>query len=77
MISVQVRMHGNLRRLLPQGVGSMRIELDDGTCIGELVTRLHADHEVGVAAIGKQAVALSMVLEDGVAVDFYPHLEGG
>jgi len=77
MISVEVRMHGNLRRFLPQGVGSIRLEVPDGTRIGELVERLRADNEVGVAAIGNRAVALSAALEDGVSIDFYPHLEGG
>lgn len=77
MISVEVRVHGNLRRFLPQGVGSVRLELPDGTRIDELVERLRAVDEVGVAAIGNRAVALSAALEDGVSVDLYPHLEGG
>ncbi len=77
MISVQVRMHGNLRRFLPNGVGSIRLEVPDGTRIGELVERLRAVNEVGVAAIGNQAVALSAPLEDGASIDFFPHLEGG
>lgn len=77
MISVEVRMHGNLRRFLPQGVGSIRLELPDGTRISELVERLRAVDEIGVAAIGSRAVALSAALEDGVSIDFYPHLEGG
>ena len=67
----------DFRRFLPNGVGSIRLEVPDGTRIGELVERLRAVNEVGVAAIGNQAVALSAPLEDGGSIDFFPHLEGG
>jgi hypothetical protein len=77
LITVEVRLHGNLRRFSPQGVGAMRMALAEGARIEEVVERLHADHQVGVAAIGGRAVAVSAVLEDGMAVDLYPHLDGG
>lgn len=77
MIHVDVNMHGNLRRFLPDGVGSVRLALPDGTSVGEVVERLRGEHDIWVASIGDEVVPLSAQLRDGVALDFYPHLEGG
>lgn len=77
MIRVEVHMHGNLRRFLPAGVASMRLELADGTQVGEVARQLQAQHEVWVASIGDTVVSLAAPLPDGALLDFYPHLEGG
>lgn len=77
MIQVEVRMHGNLRRFLPGGVASMRLELAAGTRVGEVARQLQAQHEVWVASIGDTVVSLSAPLVDGALLDFYPHIEGG
>jgi molybdopterin converting factor small subunit len=77
MIHVELHMHGNLRRLLPQGVGSVHLELADGAVVRDLIGQLGAQDEVWIAAIGNQAVPLETRLVDGVSVDFFPHLEGG
>ena len=77
MIQVEVRMHGNLRRFLPGGVASMRLELADGTRVGEVARKLQAEHEVWVASIGDTAVSLATPLVDGASLDFFPHIEGG
>ena len=77
MIRIEVNMHGNLRRFLPDGAASMQMALPDGTSVGEVVERLRGQHDIWVAAIGDEVVPLSALLRDGVALDFYPHLEGG
>lgn len=77
MIRIEVHMHGNLRRFLPGGVASMQLEFPDGTKVGEVIERLHGQHDVWVASIGDEVVPLSARLDDGVALDFFPHLEGG
>lgn len=77
MIRIEVNMHGNLRRFLPEGVSSMQLELPDGTQVGEVILRLSAQHDIWVASIGDEVVPLSAQLSDGVSLDFFPHLEGG
>jgi len=77
MIHIEVNMHGNLRRFLPDGVSSMQLSLPDDTNIGQVIERLRAQHDIWVASIDNEAVSLSTRLRDGVSVDFFPHLEGG
>lgn len=77
MIHVEVHMHGNLRRFLPEGVGSVHLELAEGALVGDVIERLGAQHEIWVASIDNEAVPLAARLVDGVALDFFPHLTGG
>ena len=77
MIRIEVTMHGNLRRFLPGGVASMHLEVREGTTVAEVIERLKGQHDIWVASIGDEAVPLSTRLQDGAALDFFPHLEGG
>lgn len=77
MIRIEVHMHGNLRRFLPEGVASMQLEFPDGTKVGEVIERLQGEHDIWVASIGDEVVPLSAQLSDGVSLDLFPHLEGG
>ena len=77
MIRIEVTMHGNLRRFLPGGVASIHLDLREGTTVAEVIERLKGQHDIWVASIADEAVALSTPLYDGVALDFFPHLEGG
>ena len=77
MITVEVHMHGNLRRFLPEGVATTRLELADGALVKDVIQRLGAGHEIWVASIGNEAVPLATRLVDGTALDFFPHIEGG
>ena len=77
MIRIAVTMHGNLRRFLPGGVASTHLELPEGTTVAEVIERLQGQHDIWVASIGDEAVPLSTRLHEGVALDFFPHLEGG
>lgn len=77
MIHVDVNMHGELRRFLPDGAASLRLTLPDETRVADLLERLQAQHDVWLAAIDNVAVPLSARLNDGAAIDFFPHMEGG
>ena len=45
--------------------------------VAEAIETLQGQHDIWVASIGDEAVPLSTRLEDGMALDFFPHLEGG
>ena len=77
MITVEVRVHGNLRRFLPQGESRRNIELPDSARVNDLIHLLGATHEVGVIAIAGQAVTPRASLSEGTVIDLYPHIEGG
>lgn len=74
---INLNVHGNLRRFLPQGTDQINLELPEGASGLDLISLIGAEHEVGVIAIGRQAVSPRMQLIEGVTVDLYPHLEGG
>ncbi|MDA9459564.1 hypothetical protein XI00_35895 [Bradyrhizobium sp. CCBAU 21359] len=77
MIRVEVNMHGNLRRFLPGGVGSIQLDLPEGAKVLNVIGALSAEHEVWLASIGDIVVPLSAEVEDGAELNFYPYLEGG
>ncbi len=77
MITVEVHMHGNLRRFLPEGVASMTMEFPDGTRVADVAGRLQAQEEVWVASIDQDVVPMSAELRDGACLDLFPMLEGG
>ena len=56
MIRVEVHMHGNLRRFLPDGVSSVELDLPDGTRVCDVIERLRADDEIWLASIGEDVV---------------------
>jgi molybdopterin converting factor small subunit len=56
---------------------SLRLALPDETRVADLLERLQAQHDVWLAAIDNVAVPLSARLNDGAAIDFFPHMEGG
>ncbi|WP_213290488.1 MoaD/ThiS family protein [Bradyrhizobium sp. sGM-13] len=77
MIRVEINMHGNLRRFLPDGIGSIQLDLPDGTTVLNVIDSLSAEHEVWLASIGDVVVPLSAEVEDGAELNFFPYLEGG
>jgi hypothetical protein len=77
VIRVEVNMHGNLRRFLPDGVSSIQLDLPEGTTVLKVIDRLQAEHEVWLASIGDMVVPLSAQLSDGAELNFFPFLEGG
>jgi sulfur carrier protein ThiS len=77
MITVEIHMHGNLRRFLPHGAASMRMDVREGTRVVDLAESLKAKQDVWVASINKVVVPMSAPLADGACLDFFPILEGG
>ena len=77
MIRVEVHMHGNLRRFLPDGVSCMELDLPDGTRICDVIERLRAEDEIWLASIGEDVVPVSAQLIDKASLNLFPILEGG
>jgi sulfur carrier protein ThiS len=77
MIKVEIHMHGNLRRFLPDGVASMTIDVPAGTRVADLAESLKARQDVWVASINKVVVPMSAPLTEGACLDLFPILEGG
>jgi len=77
MITVEVHMHGNLRRFLPDRVASMTMDIPEGTRVADLAESLKAQEDVWVASIDKVVVPMSAPLTDGACLDLFPILEGG
>ena len=76
-MNIQVNMHGNLRRFLPEGASSICLQAIEGTTVRELAEHFDAQDEIWLSAIGKRVVPLSMTLTEDAAVDFFSILEGG
>jgi hypothetical protein len=77
MIRVEVYMHGNLRRFLPDGVSSVELDLPDGTRVCDVIESLRADDEIWLASIGEDVVPVSAKLSDRASLNLFPILEGG
>ncbi len=77
MITVELHMHGNLRRFLPDGVASMTMDIPEGTRVADLAESLKAHENVWIASINKVVVPMSTSLTDGACLDLFPTLEGG
>jgi hypothetical protein len=56
MTNVEVNTHGTLRRFLPRGVSSVRLDLPEGTTVCEVIELLQAEHEIWLASIGDRVV---------------------
>jgi molybdopterin converting factor small subunit len=77
VISVEINMHGDLRRFLPDGVSSTQLDLPEGTTVLRVIDYLQAEHEVWLASIDNKVVPLSAQLSDGCSLAFFPLLESG
>jgi hypothetical protein len=77
VIRVEVHMHGNLRRFLPDGVSCVEFDLPEGTRVCEVIERLGAAHEIWLASIGEDVVPVSAQLNDRASLNLFPILEGG
>jgi len=77
MIRVEINMHGNLRRFLPDGVSSIELDVPDGTTVRNVVDQLRAENDIWLASIGNMVVPLSTELSNGAELDLFPVLEGG
>jgi sulfur carrier protein ThiS len=76
-MEVTVRMWGNLRRFLPDGVGSAAVQVRDGATIDDLAAQLEVQHDLWAAAINGRVVPFSTRLSPGDQVFLFDHLHGG
>ncbi len=77
MIEVLLRMHGNLRRFLPEGRASVRLSVPAGSTVQHLIERVGAEHDVWLAAIDGRPVPFSRSLVAGESIDCHEPIEGG
>jgi sulfur carrier protein ThiS len=76
-MEVSVTMWGNLRRFLPQGVGSTVLQVADNATVEDLAVQMGAQHDVYAAALNGKVVSLSSPLSPGDRVVLFDHLHGG
>jgi sulfur carrier protein ThiS len=76
-MEVSVTMWGNLRRFLPQGVGSTVLQVADNATVEDLAVQMGAQHDVYAAALNGKVVSLSSPLSPGDRVFLFDHLLGG
>ena len=77
MIEITLTMHGNLRRFLPDGRGSVRLPVADGTTLREIVESLGAQHDTWLVAVNGAACPVTAVVMPGDRIDCFERLEGG
>jgi sulfur carrier protein ThiS len=76
-MQVTVAMHGNLRRFLPGGEASIAIEVPDGSSVMDIARKLHAQHDIWIAAINGTVVTFSTPLAHGDRLEFFGPIHGG
>ena len=76
-MDVSVTLWGNLRRFVPNGAGSMVLQVADDATVEELAVQLGAQDDVYAAALNGKVVALSARLSPGDRVFLFDHLHGG
>jgi hypothetical protein len=77
MLDIQVVMHGNLRRFLPEGIASTHVRVAEGTTVRSVAQRFDAQDEVWLSAIDEVVVSMSEPLTRDATIDFFAILEGG
>ncbi len=77
MIEVVLTMHGNLRRLLPEGRASLRLSVPDGSTVRDLLELVDAADDVWLAAIDGKPVPFSRALAPLEEVHCHEPIEGG
>jgi sulfur carrier protein ThiS len=76
-MQVSVTLWGNLRRFVPQGAGSMVLQVADDATVLDLAAQMGAQHDVYAAALNGKVVSLSSRLSPGDRVFLFDHLHGG
>jgi hypothetical protein len=77
MLDIQVVMHGNLRRFLPEGIEFTHVQVVEGTTVRSVAQRFDAQDEVWLSAIDEVVVSMSEPLTHDATIDFFAILEGG
>lgn len=74
---VTVRMHGNLRRFLPEGRESVSVEVGEGATVEGLLESLRAARDTWLVAVNGAVVERSTPLSPGDLVECYEPVAGG
>lgn len=74
---VTVRMHGNLRRFLPEGRESVSVEVGEGATVEGLLKALKAERDTWLVAVNGAVVDRSTPLSTGDLVECYEPVAGG
>ena len=77
MIEVVLKMHGNLRRFLPEGRASLRMSVPAGSTVQDLLDQVGAADGVWLAAIDGKPVPFSRPLAPLEEVHCHEPIEGG
>jgi sulfur carrier protein ThiS len=77
MIPIEVTLHGTLRRFLPEGRGTQRMDLPDGVTVAALVAGLGAEGQVWIAEVNGEVVRFTRPLAAGDRVALHGMIEGG
>lgn len=76
-MTVNVQMHGNLRRFLPEGRESMSVEVSEGATVEMLLDRLEAACDTWLVTVNGAVVDRSTPLRDADLVECYEPQAGG
>jgi sulfur carrier protein ThiS len=74
---ITIRMHGNLRRFLPEGRGQISLKVSEGTTVEMLLESLHAQQDTWLVAVNGAVAERSTPLRDGDLVECYEPMTGG
>ncbi len=73
-----VKLYGNLKRYLPEKAETAEMEIEFGTTIRALLTRLGVpDSDVWMCAVNDQVVDDSTALRDGDVLEVFEPVGGG
>lgn len=74
---VTIRMHGTLRRFLPEGRESLSVEVGEGITVEALLEGLKAGRDTWLVAVNGAVVERSTPLRAGDVVECYEPVAGG
>ena len=76
---IRVKLHGETKRYVKGLVGdTIETEVEDGTTVAELLSRLQvAEEDVWMSAVNKDVVKPGHVLADGDSVEVFAPVQGG
>jgi sulfur carrier protein ThiS len=77
-IHITLKLYGNLKRYAPQRKETARMEIESGTTIRALLTRLGVpDAQVWMSAVNDNVVDASAALRDGDVLEVFEPVGGG
>ncbi|MFQ5828313.1 MAG: MoaD/ThiS family protein [Candidatus Methylomirabilia bacterium] len=76
-MTVTIRMHGNLRRFLPEAQESKPVDVAEGTTVEALLERFKAEKDTWLVAVNGAVVERTTPLRAGDLVECYEPVAGG